>query len=356
MITGDSNLTVNSNLFFNHNENNILFKNEVELLKIDSAGKSISNAINYGINTNLKYNLFEKISFDFGGELFYVKVPNGVITKEFGGFGYKLFALNETKINSLKISFGGRFANKYDKQLIGFGGCLTKYFNSENSNSKIYFDASYSDAEPIPVFNYNFEKHLLGLFGFEFAKNKFLFDINLFFRQINNSLFLNFDYENLYSFSPSVLGKDDHHIFGFAGKVNFELPKDFDFSFTVQNFFDRQNEDEQNKLKPKFYFTSKIQHNIVKATSQVSLGLMGSFLVNARKMYYNPIFKSYGFSDLESSFASDGLTAFVSAKFGNAFVRASFKNLIGTDFSYLAYYPILKQELCISLTWAFPNK
>jgi len=360
-LTADSNLIVNSNLFFNHSENNILFRNEKELLKIDSSGRNISHGTNYGINTNLKYNLFEKISFDFGGELFYVKVPNSVITKDFEGLGYKVFGLTNAKISSLKISFGGRFANKYDKQLIGYGGNISKYFNSKNSNeknnskSKIYIDASYCDAEPIPVFNYKFEKHSLGLLGFQFEKNKFLLDMNLFFRQINNSLFLNFSPNNIYSFSPSVWGKDHHHIFGFAGKVNFEFIKNMDFSLTVQNFFDNIQIISEGQAKPKFYFTNKIQYNYVKATSQFNVGLMGSFLVNARKMYYNPIFKSYGFSELESSFATDGLTAFFSGKFGNAFFRASFKNIIGTNFSYLAYYPTLKQELCISVTWAFPS-
>jgi len=353
ILTKDSNLTVNSNLFFNHNENNIFFRNEKELLKLDSTGKNISHTVNYGINSNLKYFLTAKTSFDFGGEIFYVKIPNSVITKEFNGFGTKLFASGITEISSLKLFFGGRFANKYDKNLVGIGGNISIFFNEK---SKIYLDISYSDSEPIPVLDYNFENHFLGLLGFETAKNKFSFDVNLFFRQINNSLLLNFSQENLYSFLPSVWGKDNHHIFGLTGKINFELPKNFDFSFTVQNFFDNTQFIPAGKAKPKFYFSPKIQYSYFKGTSEVRGGLKGSFLVNSRKLYYNPIFRNYGFSDLESSFASDGLTAFISAKFGNAFVRADFKNILGTNFSYLAYYPILKQEVCLSLTWAFPSK
>ena len=360
-LTADSTLTVNSNLFFNHNENNILFRNEIELLKIDSAGRNLSNTINYGINTNLRYNLFDRISLNFGGELFYIKIPNSAITKEFSGFGSKIFGLASTEISSFDLSFGGRFANKYSHNLIGFGGNLAKNFSNRNSDtknnstSKMYLDISHNDSEPIPVLDYNFERHLLGLLGFQFEKNKFLLDVNLFYRMINNSLLLDFRHDNLYSFSPEFSQIDSHNIFGLSGKVILNFRDDFDFSFTVQNFFDNQNKNSQNKFKPKFYFTSKVQYTYVRATSQVSGGLSASFLVNAQQMYYNPIFKSYTTSDLENSFASDGLTLFLSAKFGNAFVRASLKNILGTNFSYLAYYPILSQELCLSLTWAFPN-
>jgi hypothetical protein len=347
----DSNFITNTNLFFNTEENNLIFQNQKELLLIDSTGKNISNWNNFGINTHIKYIISKIISMNFGGELSYNSLPNSIITTEYSGLGYNLFVNGDFTINSLIFSAGARIANKYSKPLFSFGGNITNNFSEHSS---IFLDFTFNNSEPLPIFDYKTEKHLLGILGGKHTNDNFSIETNIFYRNIKNPILLQFDENNIYTFTPSLINISYNNIYGISVNSSFYIMKHFECSLNIQCYNEENFLQEDNVFQPKLLVSGMVKYNYIKGTSNVSGGLKATFLLNSKELYYNPIFHHYAPTKIENSNISDGLEVFLSAKFGNAFVRASMKNIIGTNFSYLAFYPIQKREICLSLTWAFP--
>jgi hypothetical protein len=130
-ISQDTTFIINSNLFLNHLENNVLFKNEKTLLTLDSTGKNISSAINYGANTNIKYNLSKIIIINSGAEISSDIVPNTLFTAEYKGVGYYIFGNAMLNLQPINIAFGGRYGTKYGEKIFALGTNITNKLTNE---------------------------------------------------------------------------------------------------------------------------------------------------------------------------------------------------------------------------------
>ena len=362
-VTNDSSLIVNSNIFLNHNENNILFQRQKELLQFDSTGKNITNDFNAGIHSNAKYQLFHCFRINAGIEISYSNYTETIISKEFKGINYNLYGLGTIQKNIFEISGGCRFENKFTKQLFSLGGNITANIDEYS----IFTDISYNNSAPSLIFDFRNEKHFLGIIGAKTKPNNIKshnwnIETNIFFRQITDPIILKFDQNNLYTFTPMLENANQFenlnkkNIYGLLANITFTVFQNFECSAKIQNYYDEQIKLKNGNIKPKFLITGAMQYNYSKGTSKISGGFTGTILFNDNPLYYNPIFKTYSMADIENDFGFNGLSIFFKAKLGNAFVRATMYNVIGTNFSYLAYYPILKREVCLSLTWAFPNE
>lgn len=356
-LTSDSLLIVNSNIFMNHNENNILFQRQNELLQFDSTGKNITNNLNIGINSNAKYQLFHWLKINAGAEISYSNHSETIISKEFKGINYNIYGLGTIQANIFELSAGCRLENKFDKQLFSFGGNVTANINKY----AVFADISYNNSAPSLIFDFRNEKHFLGIIGAktkqnDIKSNNWNFETNIFFRQITDPIILKFAQNDLYTFTPTLENTAQKNIYGLLGSIAFTMFNNFECSVKIQNYYDDQIRLMNGNIKSKFLISGTMQYNYSKGTSRVSGGFSGTILLNDNPLYYNPIFKTYSVSDIENNFAFNGLSIFLKAKLGNAFVRATMYNVIGTNFSYLAYYPILRREISLSLTWAFPNE
>lgn len=68
---------------------------------------------------------------------------------------------------------------------------------------------------------------------------------------------------------------------------------------------------------------------------------------------YMPLSRTYYNSDFESDFSPHGLDAFVEIKIGTAYFKASFMNLLSTNYHQVALYPDLTRNFRMSINWAF---
>jgi hypothetical protein len=142
---------------------------------------------------------------------------------------------------------------------------------------------------------------------------------------------------------------------GISGDINLKLPYNFETKLLMSANFDFYDNDINEKNNSNnLHISLLLQYTYTKSASEITFGAKGTLLHNTNKLYYNPIFKNYAATDLSEELEYDGISAFIKAKLGNCYLRINFNNILGTNFSYLAYYPILKQDFCLSFTWAFP--
>ena len=372
---------INTNLFFNRLENNIFYGKDTSLTNIfgNETEINIANCYNFGANSNLKYNFSDLFSINAGAELNYSNMPHTPLMKHFKGLGYNVFAMGvldfyphcehschcersvaiqkettqiATPINRLAmtdihchcehsknawqsiISFGGRIGQKYDKDVFSFGGNITQSITEKLS---LIADISYLKTEPIPVLDYHQEKHLLTILGFNYSS---AFSFNIFYRCVKDQVVLT-DKSNLLQYNIA-----DNKLFGGNVKTNISLPYNFNAAIISSGYTDIKNYD--------FYNAISLEYTYTKNYSSIIFGLSGALLLSKNKYYFSPLIKNYVRTDLNEGLELDGLMGYVKAKLGNCYLRISFRNPFGLTYSYLAYYPMLKQEFNLSLTWAFP--
>jgi hypothetical protein len=131
LTSNDTNFIINSNIFLNHLENNILYEKEKSLLLLDSTGKNVSSAFNYGINTNINYNISEKIIINSGAEISSNIVPQTLFLQEYKGVGYLIFGNITLNLQSTNILFGGRYGTKYGKNIFAAGMNISNKLSNE---------------------------------------------------------------------------------------------------------------------------------------------------------------------------------------------------------------------------------
>ena len=339
--SSDSTIDIKSNLFFTNEENNIFWRNDAKFLSIDTNGANTVNSQITGITNKLSYRLSDNLHLNSGVDFGYDHLgKNILINDDYSGIFYNAYALLKYRIGTVNLEAGSRFENKYSEKLLSVSG---KILFDLNDNNKLFFDLSFVNNTPLPVFNYEHEKHLLGLIGWKRDNNDLLLDFNLFYRRIYNPLLLSFDTDNIYSFDCKKMDISEKDIYGFAGLITTAIAKNLNLNGQVQTYI--------NNNSPSCYLMVSCDYTYKKKLNFVKGGIGTAVQINNELLYYNPIFKMYAVSDLKSKFSFNGLNAYISAKLGNAFIRASLNNILGTDYSYIAYYPLQARELCLSLTW-----
>ena len=205
---------------------------------------------------------------------------------------------------------------------------------------------------PEPIFNYRNETHLLTFAGFKHKNKHTYLSAKLFYRNVREPILLEFNKETIGTFVPSYIDVSNQNIVGIMSDISFKLPLNIDVKMLLSDYIDMySNNDSYHNL----YTSLALQYTYMRGLSVLTFGLKSNFIYTDSKYYFNPVFNSYSRSDLSGDFETDGISAYLVAKLGNCYIRINFNNILGSDFSYLAYYPILKQEFCLSFTWGFPH-
>ena len=337
----DSNIIFKSSTFFTNEENNIFWDKDTKLMEIDTNGKNSADAQIIGINAKCNYKLYENIILNTGIEFGYDNLSKTILIDKYAGIFYNMYTLLNYSLNLFSFDIGGRYEKKYGVDLTCFASKLNFILNDNNN---LFIDLSLSNNFPLPVFNYKNEKHYLAILGWKNIKDNYDIVFNLFYRRIHNPLLLILDTTNIYSFSYKNIDVLDRKIFGFVGSTKFSLIKNVNFKAELQSYFIDNN-------SPNCCCKLSCDYTYNKGKNFITAGVGTAIQINNNLLYYNPIFKMYAQTDVKNDLVFNGLNAYISAKLGHAFIRMGLNNIIGTDYSFLAYYPMQIRELSLSLTW-----
>ena len=350
----DSILNFVASLYFINEENNISWKGEPELLKIDTSGINTTSAQQVGINTILNYLFTQNFCLDIGAGVGYTNLPETILSSKMASQNAHIFIILNRLHNVLTYQIGGRYESIMTKNIFSFGGKLSLNINNINLVS---IDLSSSKTTPLNIFNYRSERHILGIISYKnilykntpediILTSKFNYELNFFYRNIKDPILLDFESNKIKSFTPVLDIIPDKNIFGLAALFSFNIFQNINIETKIQSSYDRNLD-----VLPITYLAFKTSYIYTKNASNFIIGTELATHINKFSLYYNPIFKSYSQSDLKNEFNFNGASIFVSAKLGNAFIRATISNLLGLNYSHLAYYPFQTREFSLSLNW-----
>ena len=253
---------------------------------------------------------------------------------------------------NFSIIQGNRWTKQKGNSFISSGGKIC-YSNNDNLNLSI--DLSYSETRNIPLFtsNLNKEKNLLLLANMEFKFSKTKFDINLFGRNIIEPILFEPVYENDVIVNTIPKNIDNYSVFG--GAINFETAafRSIIINAQVQSNYVNSEIIEVKDLFPQLYGNLSIYYQLQIGESILKVGAKSGFISKFKGLSYVPLNRTYVYKDVEAGNRFTGLDLFLSAKLGNAYIKATYQNILSNEYYYVPMYPVLDGNLRLSLQWSF---
>ncbi len=352
LLSEDSTHSLSLAVFYTNTEHNFTFYDDIFFNPSDSSGSIRTD--NYYIGAMGKYelSLSNFLTFRAGGNFQYSYLPKTYINQEFTGTDFAAYGHLDFDItNGLNLSGGARLFTENGIFGLGIGGKLRAKLTD---SSAISFDLSLSDRTPaasenLDLFN---EKHLLGIFNFNYINKDLNIEVGVFSRLIDNpiSYISTKDTLNLYDYSF----KNDKTKLILGGFFNYksQFINLLRYEFQLQSYYDMLNSEQINSF-PLLYGKLNVYYEYLLNRSIVQLGTEIEALTSYKGLNYNPINRAYTQNFLKSDFQQNGLNIYANLKLARAFVKVAFNNLLASNYYYIPYYPNLSRNLRLTVGWSF---
>jgi hypothetical protein len=270
-------------------------------------------------------------------------------------FNFALFGLGKINLfEAIELSGGARYYNQFGNNAISIGA---KIKIKIDSNRVFFGDISKSDRLPsvLEGKNINPEHHYLILAGLDWLIGNFKIELLGFARQVDLPINFAFPYDTVSkSYQINYSNASNMRIFGFEGNFDYSIKqKIFFFSF-VKAYFSQYNSEAKNVL-PSLYSGIKSFYQIKAGKSILNLGLEYELLYGGGGMSYFPGYSANYFIDDKAVLMGNGINLFAEGKLGEAYLKASFNNVLGQNYYFVPYYPELGRNFNFTFTWAFLN-
>jgi outer membrane cobalamin receptor len=270
-------------------------------------------------------------------------------------FNFALFGLGKINLfEAIELSGGARYYNQFGNNAISIGA---KIKIKIDSNRVFFGDISKSDRLPsvLEGKNINPEHHYLILAGLDWLIGNFKIELLGFARQVDLPINFAFPYDTVSkSYQINYSNASNMRIFGFEGNFDYYIKqKIFFFSF-VKAYFSQYNSEAKNVL-PSLYSGIKSFYQIKAGKSILNLGLEYELLYGGGGMSYFPGYSANYFIDDKAVLMGNGINLFAEGKLGEAYLKASFNNVLGQNYYFVPYYPELGRNFNFTFTWAFLN-
>ena len=262
---------------------------------------------------------------NIGSEISKENISKTFFNKEFYGMNNYIFGNCNYLNNNFNFSIGGRYGRKFDENNFSLGINLTYNFSE---NFQLFADASYIKNNLQFIYNnlndkyFLMEEHMLEIFGGKYFTKNWKINFNIFYRNIENPIVIEFEKKNIYSFIPTFRRTNLKKIIGIDGLFNYKFPQNIELQILFNNSIDLIYDNSADiKQYSNLFFSSIFQYTYCKFLSSITFGMKFDLIFNSKKLYYNPIFQNYLISDLSNGLENDGLSLFMKAKLGNCNVR-----------------------------------
>ncbi len=349
-------ISLSSKLFFSFSNNKINDKNYIFVKPSDSI-QSI-NYIDYYIgNSTIFENQIGNFDINLGIDSYFSKIQQSEILDKESCFNYSIFELFKYHFTDrLQLSFGTRFSEQFSKSAFSYGGKLEF---APDSNSKLFIDLSNSERIPSLIEgNLKSENHFLGILGFENKWNFFEITGQIFARQIKNCIIFSQSIDSTIGTQSYFITKFENsspqNIFGLNLNFKIEPIKHIIFEGFAQLNYSTIN-NQRAYLFPLIYAGADGYYNVNIGSSQAQVGIDFEFLSSFKGFSYFPGHAGYYLNPYKSKLQNNGINLFARLKLGNAFIRIEFRNLLGSNYYYVPFYPELGRHLRFIVNWAFMN-
>jgi len=337
-----------ANLFLTYEENRIRFKRESKFIAIDSSGKNYFDNHFFGINALYRKNIYDYFDLTLGGDARYEMIPETFMQREINSSIIALFA--KAKVNlfdNLTFSFGIRNEKYFYDHLLSIGGNLS-YKISNNSS----FFADLSNTEmPAAAFQpkeIGKELHYLGIIGY----NYHTFRAKVYARRIINPFLAEFSIDQTHTIYPNICDCNILDIIGLDIEYSDKLFDLINYEIKASSSYSQLNSNDADLFpfvsgKIRLFYEYQVSQSLFRG------GVEGAIFSPFNGFTFEPLSREFIATSSRNKWQGDGLAAFVALRLGNAFVRASFYNLLGQNYYYVNYYPMTSRMFHLSVSWAF---
>ncbi len=352
ILNKDTTQAFTTSLFFT-NEDWTIHRQDDMLRANDSLNSIYYSAPQVGLNFRYEMSILKFFTIRAGTNFLHYELPatyyfSSKTDNEIAFFVHSEITLTE----KISIIQGNRWTKQKENSFISSGG---KICYSNNDNLNLYLDLSYSETRNIPLFtsNLNKEKNLLLLANMKFKFSKSKFEINLYNRNVIEPILFEPIYEN--EIMANTIPKNIENYSVFGGSINFETAafKSFFINAQVQSNYVSSETKEVKNLFPLFYGNLSIYYKLQIGESILNVGAKAGFISKFKGLSYVPFNRTYIYRDVESGNRFTGLDLFLSAKLGNAYIKATYQNLLSNEYYFVPLYPVLDGNLRLSLQWSF---
>lgn len=352
MTNSDTSIIQNANLYFSHSlwnrdRNGTLFLGGSDTVRTSSF---IERTV--GLTYKSEFAPSTVLSTIIGGEGELQFIEKSAYHKEFSGTNLSGYFLGNVKLSDfIRLTPGIRLRLLDGKFLSSVGGKLTLQPIKE-----LRFGGDFSVSSRAPAIiegkELNSEKNVL-LIGFaEWSKTDFNCKADFFIRNTSDIIIATPINNGKTIISTSFSNSGDRTAVG--GSLGFSYVFD---RFTILGNTIIQQSTTNGKSDGRFPTvkgTVGLQYERQFGRSTVKGGISTTlFSSNYGERFIPQTQSSIIIDNTNNDFAYDGVTAFIGAKLGNAFVQFSMRNILDATYWNTSVYPNLDRHLRISVNWAF---
>ncbi|MBI3259212.1 MAG: hypothetical protein HYZ54_07045, partial [Ignavibacteriae bacterium] len=307
-----------------------------------------------GVTTRLEQRINSLTTLRYGGEAEYSTSEQSQYTEEIKGLklaGYGHLVL-QPESKSFTLRTGARVLYA-DAKLIPTLGAAGELRFSDNLSLSL--DVSQSSRTPSAAegLALDAEKTLLGFSTLKYKYDSLGLSFTAFSRLTTDPILS----EGIRRVTDTVLTShsfngDSRRTIGLTGQAQLKLGTLSGSGF-FQLYQTATNGTTDNRF-PLFYAGISAQYEYQIGQSLLQAGLSVKFLgVFTGETFLPQTWTSIPSRSGESNATFNGIDAFLMLRLGNAFVRATFYNIISQTYYYVPMYPQLDRNLRLSVTWSF---
>ncbi len=337
------------NIYFSHQENQLRFENEDEILQTKPEGKNIYNTFLYGANLLIDYHLLPFLNLMIGGTFEQTSIEKNSFTQSFEKFaGSSFFKVKIPVTDNINLSSGIRYERKFYNDLFSYAARISFDFIS----SKYEFD--FSNFQILPNLSQGLTRATET--NYLFLLNSYWYNFNIkstiFYRRTNNPLIARLSLNKNYVIYSDDCDCSSRNSFGIS---IFWSDKFFDKIFLDAKIVSQYSEtnNSQELYYPLFYSNFSAAYEYMVGNSILKAGLEAEIYSPIKGLYFYPISKDFVETDIEGKWLGNGINAFAALRLGNAYLRLSFENILGQYYYRVRNYPMLDRVFHLSVTWSF---
>lgn len=347
------NTAVQSSIFFTNSLFDRKFSQNTIYFNLDTINQIHSFRNNlFGGNFTFEKKINKLYFLKLGADINYNFIEKNYLTEENVFLNYSIYNYNQIYFgDNLILSGGLRYTFKNNISSISFGSNIKFIFNNYiNSN----LDISFSEYIPelFELKNETKEKNFLVLAYLNIVLNeKTNLKIESYYRKIKDYRNLKLIYDNniLNNFDIEIIDELNNY----GGTINFASQIfnliNYDLSLKL-NFNDSQI---KSKFLPEISFYSNIYYQYKPSNNILRIGAELNFASGFEGYRFIPFYRSFIMSDYQIGGNLQYLTPYVYLKISNASVRASFENILNSNYYNIAVYPGLRRNFRLSFNWTF---
>ncbi len=310
----------------------------------------------YGATGKLEKKFDGFLTLTSGADLQFMKIEKTSYNDLWDGFTTSLFSRGKISVSDIvNISGGVSYGRMYDYDIFSAGSRVELIL----TDSFIFYgDLSISE-QPVPIVwgdSLSKESHLLGITGFEYNISGLKLKVDAFYRTINDVIKMTLPDT---SFNSSFKNQDSETIIGGSIKVEGKLVEnvfssnDF-FYFNMKYLFQSSSQNgNETKRFPAVYAINEIYYQYTISESILRIGFYHKGFSDYSGEGYLPQIRAFYPVSENQEAVYEIIGAYAKAKLGNAHIRFSFNNLLGTGYYYSPYYPELVNDIRLTVSMSF---